>query len=237
MPPDPSRAAGTWPTITDHLGALPRGPPSAYSGSSSNSSKSAISTGASVKRRSAAMSRLSVFVLTLLVAPSTRSTRSYRDETGRKRYRTEVVHGKKREAEARLLELLQHKSTGSLTPRSRMTVRDLAREWSEHKAREVAPRTLAHGRARSVPRGRRRQLLRRLLPHPDRHGPPPWRSLRADLGRRRLRPRHDRRAAHRDPRQGRRSDPRRAEDDEEPSHRPAPRRPPRRAPAAPRLAT
>jgi integrase len=67
----------------------------------------------------------------------------FRDETGRKRYRTEVVHGKKREAEARLLELLQHKSTGSLTPRSRMTVRNLTQEWSEHKAREVAPRTLA----------------------------------------------------------------------------------------------
>ena len=66
----------------------------------------------------------------------------FRDEKGRKRYRTEVVHGKRREAEARLLELLQVKSTGSLTPRSRLTVRDLAREWSEHKVRDVAPRTL-----------------------------------------------------------------------------------------------
>ena len=70
----------------------------------------------------------------------------YRDETGRKRYRTEVVHGKRREAEARLLELLQVKSTGSLTPRSRLTVRDLLKEWSEHKARDVAPRTLAQYR-------------------------------------------------------------------------------------------
>ena len=67
----------------------------------------------------------------------------YRDEQGRKRYRTEVVHGKKRDAEARLLELLQVKSTGSLTPRARMTLRDLVKEWSDHKAREVAPRTLA----------------------------------------------------------------------------------------------
>lgn len=67
----------------------------------------------------------------------------YRDEKGRKRYRTEVVHGRKRDAEKRLLELLQQKSTGSLTPRSTMTLRDLAREWCEHKARDVAPRTLA----------------------------------------------------------------------------------------------
>ena len=66
----------------------------------------------------------------------------FRDEHGRKRYRTEVVHGKKRDAEARLLELLQVKSTGSLTPRSRMTLRELAKEWSDHKARDVAPRTL-----------------------------------------------------------------------------------------------
>ena len=66
----------------------------------------------------------------------------FRDEQGRKRYRTEVVHGKKRDAEARLLELLQVKSTGSLTPRSRLTVRDLLKEWSDHKARDVAPRTL-----------------------------------------------------------------------------------------------
>ena len=66
----------------------------------------------------------------------------FRDEQGRKRYRTEVVHGKRRDAEARLLELLQVKSTGGLTPRSRLTVRELADEWRQHKARDVAPRTL-----------------------------------------------------------------------------------------------
>jgi integrase len=67
----------------------------------------------------------------------------YRDESGRKRYRTEVVHGGKREAEAKLLELLKTKSDGNLTPRSKMTLRDLASEWGKHKARDVAPRTLA----------------------------------------------------------------------------------------------
>lgn len=67
----------------------------------------------------------------------------FRDEKGRKRYRTEVVHGRKRDAEARLLELLQTKSTGTLKPRHRMTMRELVKEWSEHKQRDVAPRTLA----------------------------------------------------------------------------------------------
>jgi len=67
----------------------------------------------------------------------------YRDEHGRKRYRTEVVHGRKRDADKRLLELLQQKNTGNLTPRSSMTLRDLTKEWCDHKARDVAPRTLA----------------------------------------------------------------------------------------------
>ena len=67
----------------------------------------------------------------------------FRDERGRKRYRTEVVHGGRRAAEAKLLELLQAKSTGGLKPRAHLTLRDLSREWAAHKAREVAPRTLA----------------------------------------------------------------------------------------------
>jgi integrase len=66
----------------------------------------------------------------------------YRDENGRKRYRTEVVHGGKRDAEARLLELLKTKSDGNLTPRTKMTLRDLTNEWAKHKVRDVAPRTL-----------------------------------------------------------------------------------------------
>ncbi|CAN5797469.1 site-specific integrase [soil metagenome] len=70
-----------------------------------------------------------------------------RDEHGRKRYRTQVVHGGKRIAEAALLEMLQHKSTGNLTSRSRLTLRDLVSEWLEHKARDVSPRTLTGYRA------------------------------------------------------------------------------------------
>ena len=66
----------------------------------------------------------------------------FRDERGRKRYRTEVVHGGRKAADAKLLELLQTKSTGGLKPRAHMTLRDLATEWLKHKAREIAPRTL-----------------------------------------------------------------------------------------------
>jgi integrase len=66
----------------------------------------------------------------------------HRDERGRKRYRTEVVHGGRRDAEAKLLELLQAKSVGGLKPRARMTLRELVVEWVEHKARDVSERTL-----------------------------------------------------------------------------------------------
>ena len=66
-----------------------------------------------------------------------------RDAKGRKRYRSRVLHGGRRDAEAALLEMLQQKSAGSLTPRSTMTLADLAKEWAKHKARDVAPRTLA----------------------------------------------------------------------------------------------
>lgn len=66
----------------------------------------------------------------------------FRDERGRKRYRTEVVHGGRKAAEAKLLELLQTKSTGGLKPRAHLTLRDLVKEWLKHKAREIAPRTL-----------------------------------------------------------------------------------------------
>ncbi len=41
------------------------------------------------------------------------------------------------------LELLQTKATGGRKPRTHLTRRDLVKEWTAHKAREVAPRTLA----------------------------------------------------------------------------------------------
>jgi len=65
-----------------------------------------------------------------------------RDAKGRKRYRSRVVHGGRRDADAVLLEMLQQKSTGSLAPRSNMTLAELVKEWETHKARQVAPRTL-----------------------------------------------------------------------------------------------
>lgn len=65
-----------------------------------------------------------------------------RDAKGRKRYRSEIVHGRKKDAEARLIELLQDKNQGRLTPRSTSTLADLTREWLAHKGREVTPRTL-----------------------------------------------------------------------------------------------
>lgn len=50
--------------------------------------------------------------------------------------------GRKRDAEARLIELLQHKNRGKLTPRSAATLADLTNEWLGHKGREVSPLTL-----------------------------------------------------------------------------------------------
>ena len=66
-----------------------------------------------------------------------------RDASGKRIYTSEVVHGTKRDAEARLLDLLRQKTDGNLTPRSRMTLCELVREWEEHKRRDVSPRTLA----------------------------------------------------------------------------------------------
>ena len=66
-----------------------------------------------------------------------------RDAKGRKRYRSQVVHGGRREAEAVLLKMLQQKSVGGLTPRSNVTLAELVEAWAKHKARDVAPRTLA----------------------------------------------------------------------------------------------
>lgn len=66
-----------------------------------------------------------------------------RDAKGRKRYRSQVVHGRRRDAEAVLLEMQQQKRVGGLTPRSNVTLRELVKAWVKHKARDVAPRTLA----------------------------------------------------------------------------------------------
>jgi len=65
-----------------------------------------------------------------------------RKGNGKRQYHSEIVHGRKRQAEARLVELLQTKNTGKLTPRSRATLEDLAREWLSHKAHDVSARTL-----------------------------------------------------------------------------------------------
>lgn len=65
-----------------------------------------------------------------------------RNAKGKKMYRSEVVIGGKRDAEARLIELLQDKNRGKLAPRSAATLSDLSREWLAHKGREVTPRTL-----------------------------------------------------------------------------------------------
>lgn len=65
-----------------------------------------------------------------------------RNAKGRKQYRSEVVVGRKRDAEARLIELLQDKNRGKLTVRSTITLKELAGKWLDHKARGVTPRTL-----------------------------------------------------------------------------------------------
>ncbi|CAN5694124.1 site-specific integrase [soil metagenome] len=67
-----------------------------------------------------------------------------RDGNGKRKYVSDTIYGGKRDAEARLAELLQQKNTGTLMPRSKMVLRDLADAWIEHKKRDVAPRTLTN---------------------------------------------------------------------------------------------
>lgn len=69
-----------------------------------------------------------------------------RDANGKRRWRSQVVIGTKKQAEARLVEMLQEKNTGKLTPRSTDTVADLVREWLAHKEGKISARTLANGR-------------------------------------------------------------------------------------------
>src|SRR5690625_7540738 len=65
-----------------------------------------------------------------------------RDANGKRRYVSETIYGRKRDAERRLTQLLQHKNEGQLTPRSNLTLADLVKEWIAHKATEASPRTL-----------------------------------------------------------------------------------------------
>lgn len=67
-----------------------------------------------------------------------------RDSRGKKLNVSEVVHGTKREAQARLTELLQTRNQGKLRPRSKITLADLVSEWLKHKEGSgVSARTLA----------------------------------------------------------------------------------------------
>lgn len=65
-----------------------------------------------------------------------------RDAKGRKQYRSKVIHGLKKDAHAALIEMLQSKNHGHLTPRGNVRFAELVHEWLGHKSREVEPRTL-----------------------------------------------------------------------------------------------
>lgn len=67
----------------------------------------------------------------------------HRDAKGRKKTKSEVVHGRKRDAEARLIEMLQGKNDKTLKPRTNTTFSELAAEWLKHKTPDVTARTLA----------------------------------------------------------------------------------------------
>lgn len=67
-----------------------------------------------------------------------------RAANGRKRYRSEVVHGRKRDAEARLVELLSDKNKGRLSVRAKasLTLIEATEKWLDHKQHQVTARTL-----------------------------------------------------------------------------------------------
>lgn len=69
-----------------------------------------------------------------------------RDGKGKRKDRKEVLTGTKKQAEARIVELLQEKNTGKLTPRSTITLADFVKEWLAHKEGKITARTLANGR-------------------------------------------------------------------------------------------
>lgn len=68
----------------------------------------------------------------------------HRDAKGKQVRVSEVVIGKKRDAERRLTELLQSRNMGKLAPRSNVTLSQLAKEWLRHKGGvgEASARTI-----------------------------------------------------------------------------------------------
>lgn len=69
----------------------------------------------------------------------------HRDAKGKQVRISEVVIGKKRDAERRLIELLQGKSTNRLAPRTPVAMRQLARDWLREKTatESASPRSIA----------------------------------------------------------------------------------------------
>lgn len=65
-----------------------------------------------------------------------------RDAKGRKKYRAKVVHGRKRDAEAALMEMLQAKNRGQIAAHTRQTLNELCCSWLDHKTHDVTPRTV-----------------------------------------------------------------------------------------------
>jgi integrase len=68
-------------------------------------------------------------------------------ETGRRRRRNERVYGTKKEAEARLAQLLHEQETGLAVDPSRLTVADWLREWFAQRAPRLRPTTRERYRA------------------------------------------------------------------------------------------
>lgn len=64
-----------------------------------------------------------------------------RDGKGKRRTRSQVIHGTKRTAQATLTEMLQHKNQGTLKARSTATLRDTVTAWLDTKI-NVEARTL-----------------------------------------------------------------------------------------------
>jgi integrase len=82
--------------------------------------------------------------------------------TGRRRRRSETFHGTKRDAEARLAQLIHEHETGLAVDPSRTTVAEWLRQWLAQRAPQLRPTTLERYRAsvegRLVPAFGRLQL-------------------------------------------------------------------------------
>lgn len=81
----------------------------------------------------------------------------HRDARGKQVRISEVVIGRKRDAERRLTELLQSRNQGKLAPRSTLTLTQLVKEWLKHKG------SVGEATARTV-QGYRQVLHRYALP-------------------------------------------------------------------------